>query len=109
LGVVVKNRLVERYKPKPTGQRVVQDRIYEALKEAAKSNKTISGAELYEIAYPDGEPADWGTFQQHVSRLNKRLQKEGHGVVAQSTVHYRLQNLEDVRDYRRVPKRFNEG
>ena len=83
----------------------MQDRIHAALKEAAKHGKTISGAELYEIAYPNGEPADWNTFQQHISRLNKWLMKEGHGVVAQSTVHYRLQDYEDVGDYRRKPKR----
>jgi hypothetical protein len=79
--------------------------MHKALKEAAKNGETISGADLYEIAYPDdSEPRDWNTFQQHVTRLNKRLIKEGHGVVAQSTVHYRLQDFEDVRDYRRKPK-----
>ena len=95
---------VKRYKPSAS---VVQDRMLKALKEAAKRGEAIPGDRLYEIAYPDDcEPGDWNAFQQQISRLNRRLEKEGHGDVAQSTVAYRLMDREVVRDYRRVPKRF---
>jgi hypothetical protein len=81
--------MVDRPQPS-TGRHFVQDRIYEALKTAARKKQAISGAELYEIAYRGCKPASWNAFQKHIADLKKRLKAEGHSAIPGSTVWYRL-------------------
>jgi hypothetical protein len=119
-------------RPKPASRHFVQDRIYEAVKKAARSGKAIPGTELYEIAYKGLKKPAWNGFQKEISRLNQRLEAErrsdtrwieSRSGVVESTAHYQLCDgvVEKVTHYRlydandvtpradRARKRFDAG
>lgn len=66
------------------GRYVIQDRIAERT----KLGDAVASNELYEVAYKGIKPAEWGTFEAHISKLNKRLAPRGLQLV--STTWYRL-------------------
>jgi hypothetical protein len=63
-----------------------------------KSPEVIPGRTFFERFYP--ADTEWNTFQKDISNFNKWLEQK-YGLIWQSTVCYRLQDADIVRDYRR--------
>jgi len=81
---------------KPASRHFIQDRMLEALREAARKGQAVPDNVLQEIAYKGLKPVTLNAFHKELSRLNQRLAAEGHGVIAQSTVSRRLYDANDV-------------